>query len=159
MSLTDNSASSGNEADAQRRAEQITVSMRANDAFSRWLGLEVESIAPARCVCRMTVRDEMVNGFGVAHGGIVFSFADSAFAFACNTHGTVTVAIDNTITYPRAIRPGDELRAVAEEESASNRIGYYKVDVRNQRDEIVALFRGTAYRTSRPHPNDDTTNA
>ncbi len=140
---------------AQRRAEQITRSMLATDALSRWLGLEVTAIAPRRCTCRMTVREEMVNGFGVAHGGIVFSFADSAFAFACNTHGTVTVAVDNTITYPRAIHPGDVLTAVAEEEAASSRLGYYKVEVRNQRDEIVALFRGTAYRTSRPHPNDD----
>jgi acyl-CoA thioesterase len=150
---------SGDDAIAQRRAEQITHAMLATDALSRWLGLEVEEIAPRRCVCRMTVRDEMVNGFGVAHGGVVFSFADSAFAFACNTHGTITVAVDNSITFPRAIHPGDVLRAVAEEEAASNRLGYYNVEVRNQRDEIVALFRGTAYRTSRPHPNDDTTHA
>jgi acyl-CoA thioesterase len=92
----------------------------------------------------------MVNGFNVSHGGIAFSLADSAFAFACNTHGNVTVAVDNSITYPAAVHAGDVLTAVATEESASRRLGYYRVDVRNQRGEVVALFRGTAYRTSRP---------
>lgn len=99
----------------------------------------------------MTVRDEMVNGFGAAHGGIVFSLADSAFAFACNTHGTVTVAVDNTITYPAAIRPGDVLTADACEETHSNRLGYYRVVVTNQDGVVVAIFKGTAYRTARPH--------
>ncbi len=103
----------------------------------------------------MTVRPEMVNGFGVAHGGIVFSFADSAFAFACNTHGTVTVAVDNSITYPAAIHPGDVLTAEAQEEAASNRLGYYRVVVTNQAGAVVALFKGTAYRTSRPHFPDE----
>jgi acyl-CoA thioesterase len=137
--------------DPQQLAERVVARMLATDALSRWLGLEVVAIAPRRCTCRMTVRPEMVNGFGVAHGGIVFSFADSAFAFASNTHGTVTVAVDNTITYPAAIHPGDVLTAVAEEEAASNRLGYYRVVVTNPSGRIVALFKGTAYRTSRPH--------
>ena len=135
----------------QSLAERVVRSMLQQDTHSAWLGLEVVEIAPKRCVCRMTIRPEMVNGFGVAHGGIVFSFADSAFAFACNTHGQVTVAIDNTITYPAAIHPGDVITAVAVEEASSTRLGYYRVDVVNQRGEIVALFRGTAYRTSRAH--------
>jgi acyl-CoA thioesterase len=139
----------------QQLAECVVARMLAGDALSAWLGLEVLAIAPARCTCRMTVRPEMVNGFGVSHGGIVFSFADSAFAFACNTHGRVTVAIDNSITYPAAIHPGDILTAVAEEEAASNRLGYYRVVVRNQNDAIVASFRGTAYRTSKPHFPED----
>ena len=107
----------------------------------------------------MTVRNEMVNGFGVSHGGVVFSFADSAFAFACNTHGSVTVAVDNSITYPAPIHPGDVLTAAAHEEAASSRLGYYRVDVRNQRDEVVALFRGTAYRTRTLHFPDETLHA
>ena len=97
----------------------------------------------------MTVREEMVNGFGVAHGGIVFSLADSAFAFACNTHGKVTVSIENSITYPAPIRPGDVLTAVAREDASSGRLSYYSAEVRNQRNEVVALFRGTAYKTER----------
>jgi len=144
--------------DPQQLAERVAARMLATDALSRWLGLEIVDIAPRRCTCRMTVRPEMVNGFGVAHGGIVFSFADSAFAFACNTHGNVTVAVDNTITYPAAIHPGDVLTAVAEEEAASNRLGYYRVVVTNPSGRIVALFKGTAYRTSRPHfPDADPT--
>ncbi|MEO6446901.1 MAG: hydroxyphenylacetyl-CoA thioesterase PaaI [Gemmatimonadaceae bacterium] len=133
--------------------------MLESDAMSRWLGLEVLEIAPRRSRCRMTVRDEMVNGFGVAHGGVVFTFADSAFAFACNTHGHVTVAVDNSITYPAAIRPGDVLIADAREEAGSSRLGYYRVDVHNQRGELVALFRGTAYRTHTSHFPDEPAHA
>ncbi len=135
----------------ERLAKRVVDAMLEKDALSRWLGLEVTELLPGGCICRMTVRPEMVNGFGVAHGGIVFSFADSAFAFACNQQGQVTVAVDNTITYPAAIHPGDVLTAVAREEAVSRRLGYYRVDVTNQHGATVALFRGTAYRTARPH--------
>jgi acyl-CoA thioesterase len=136
----------------QLRAEQIALGMMAKDEFSRWLGLKITEIGPARCTCRMVVRDEMVNGFGVAHGGIVFSLADSAFAFACNTQGRIAMSIENAITYPMPVHPGDELTAAASEESASRRLGFYRVDVTNQRGETVALFRGTVYKTSQEHP-------
>ena len=99
----------------------------------------------------MRVRDDMLNGFGVAHGGIAFSLADTAFAFACNTHGRITVSIENAVTYPAAVKAGDMLTAETREEAASNRIAYYRVEVRNQNEDTVALFRGTAYRTSRFH--------
>lgn len=145
--------------DAQRLAERVTARMLAADAFSRWLGVEVTDVAPRTATCRMTVRPEMVNGVGVAHGGIVFSFADSAFAFACNTHGHVSVAVDNSITYPAAIHPGDVLTAVAAEETHSNRLGYYRVVVTNQQDAVVAIFKGTAYRTARPHFPGESSNA
>ncbi len=141
--------------DAQLLAERVVARMLERDEFTRWLGIHVQRVAPAFCECRMVVRPEMVNGFRVAHGGIVFSLADSAFAFACNTHGRVTVSIDNTITYPSPIRPGDVLEATAREEAASQRLSYYRVEVRNQHGEVVGLFRGTAYRTSRPHFSDD----
>ena len=142
-------------ADAQALAERVTNQMLERDALSAWLGLEIVDLRPQRCTCRMTVRPEMANGFGVAHGGIVFSLADSAFAFACNTHGKVTVSIENSITYPAAVHPGDVLTAVASEEASSNRLGYYRVDVTNQHGAVVALFRGTAYRTSRVHFPED----
>jgi acyl-CoA thioesterase len=125
--------------------------MLQHDTFSQWLGVEVLDIAPQTCTLRMTVRGDMLNGFGVAHGGIVFSLADSAFAFACNTHGRVTVSIENSITYPAAIREGDVLTAVAREEALSERLGYYRVDVRKENGDIVGLFRGTAYRTMKEH--------
>ena len=137
--------------DGQRLAERVVGAMVASDAFSRWLGIEVLEVAPHRSTCRLTVREEMVNGFGVTHGGIAFSLADSAFAFACNTHGLVTVSIENSITYPAPIAVGDVLTAVAREDAASGRLSYYSAEVRNQRDEIVALFRGTAFKTAKPH--------
>jgi acyl-CoA thioesterase len=138
--------------DAQALAERVVGAMVASDAFSRWLGIEVIEIAPQRSTCRLTVRAEMVNGFGVTHGGIAFSLADSAFAFACNSHGMVTVSIENSITYPAPIAVGDVLTAVAHEDAASGRLSYYSAEVRNQRDEVVALFRGTAFKTAKPHP-------
>jgi acyl-CoA thioesterase len=96
----------------------------------------------------------MLNGFGVCHGGVTFSLADSALAFASNTHGRLTVSIENSITYPARIVAGDVLTAVAEEESATNRLGFYRVTVRRAED-VVALFRGTVYKTSQeffPNP-------
>ena len=137
--------------EAQRIAELVVDAMMARDAFSRWLGIEVLEVAPQRSTCRLTVREEMVNGFGVTHGGIAFSLADSAFAFACNSHGKVTVSIENSITYPAPISVGDVLTATAKEDAASGRLSYYSAEVRNQRNEVVGLFRGTAFKTERDH--------
>jgi acyl-CoA thioesterase len=138
--------------EAQRRAEAIVRGMLARDQFSRWLGVEVLELGVGRCRCGMRVREEMVNGFGVAHGGIAFSLADSALAFASNAQGRIALSIENGMSYPAAIRPGDSLIATAEEETATNRLAFYRVRIANQRDEIVALFRGTVYRTSEEHP-------
>lgn len=132
------------------RAENVVAGMLARDAFTRWLGAELVGVRAGHCTLRMRVREDMLNGFGVAHGGIVFSLADSAMAFACNSTGNVTVAVDNAITYPAAVRLGDELVAVAEQESASSRLAFYRVVVRRG-EEVVALFRGTVYRTQRLH--------
>jgi len=139
------------DADAQRLAERVVDAMMARDAFSQWLGIEILEVAPQRSTCRLTVRSEMVNGFGVTHGGVAFSLADSAFAFACNSHGKVTVSIENSITYPAPIAVGDVLTATASEDAASGRLSYYSAEVRNQRNEVVGLFRGTAFKTERNH--------
>lgn len=135
----------------QALADRVVRGMLAKDAFSQWLGVEPLEIAPRRSTLRMTVRPEMVNGFGVSHGGIVYSLADSALAFAANTNGRVTVAIENSISYPQPVSVGDVLTAVAEEESFTTRLGFYRVTVRNQNDVLVAIFRGTVYRTQREH--------
>lgn len=135
----------------QLLAERVVAGMMAKDLFSQWLGVALVDIRPRTATVRMSVRPEMVNGFGVAHGAIAFAVADSAFAFACNTHGLVTVSIENGINYPMAIAPGDVLTAVAKCESESNRLGYYRVLVRNQRDEVVSVFHGTAYKTDKEH--------
>lgn len=136
----------------QELAEAVVRGMLGKDAFSQWLGIETLEIAPKRSVIRMIVRQEMVNGFGVAHGGIAYSLADSALAFACNTHGHVTVAIENAIGYPEKVEIGDVLTATAEEDSATNRLMFYRVLVHNQRGALVATFRGTVYKTLRAHP-------
>jgi acyl-CoA thioesterase len=125
--------------------------MLERDAFSGWLGLELLEVRPRYVAVRMVVRPDMMNGFGVCHGGVTFALADSAFAFASNTHGRVTVSIDNSITYPAAVTAGDVLSAVATEEGAANRIAFYGVRVTNQHGSVVALFRGTVYRTQRGH--------
>ncbi|HEY2379344.1 MAG TPA: hydroxyphenylacetyl-CoA thioesterase PaaI [Gemmatimonadaceae bacterium] len=131
----------------QRLAERVVDAMMAADAFSRWLGIKVLAVRPREATVAMMVRDEMVNGFGVSHGGVVYALADSALAFASNTHGRVTVSIENSITYPQPVRVGDELIAKAEEEGASNRLGYYRVTVTRRDGTVVGLFRGTVYKT------------
>lgn len=135
----------------QQLAERVVHGMLEKDAFSDWCGMKVLEIAPRRSVVQMRVRPEMVNGFGVSHGGIVYSLADSALAFAANTHGRVTVAIENAISYPKAVRVGDVITATCEEESSSNRLGFYRVVVRNQEDDVVSTFRGTVYKTEKEH--------
>jgi acyl-CoA thioesterase len=137
--------------DAQKLAERVVSGMMARDAFSQWLGIEILVTKPDESEVRMTIRPEMVNGFGVAHGGIVYSLADSALAFAANTNGNVTVAIDNAITYPAAINVGDVLTAGCTKDSTTRRLGFYRVTVKNQAGAIVATFKGTVYRTDKPH--------
>jgi acyl-CoA thioesterase len=121
----------------------------AKDAFSQWLGVEVVDVRPSGATVRMEVRSEMQNGFGVCHGAIPFALADSALAFASNTHGKITLSIENSITYPKAIAVGDVLVATADEESATTRLAFYRVAV-ERGTEVVALFRGTVYRTNQP---------
>jgi acyl-CoA thioesterase len=135
--------------DEQRLAERVVSAMMAKDAFSQWLGIEVLDVRPSGATVRMEVRPEMQNGFGVCHGAIPFALADSALAFASNTHGNITLSIENSITYPKPIAVGDVLIAKADEESASKRLAFYRVAV-ERGTEVVALFRGTVYRTNQP---------
>lgn len=139
----------------QALAERVVSSMMAADTFSQALGMEVVEVRPHAATVRMTVRDDMRNGFGVCHGGVPFALADSALAFASNTHGNITVSIENSITYPRPIAPGDVLTAVAEQESETNRLAFFRVTVRRS-SEVVALFRGTVYKTNRSFFSEST---
>jgi acyl-CoA thioesterase len=145
-------STAGLSADADLRARETVERLLVTDAFSRWLGVEVLEVAVGRAVLRMTVRPEMVNGFGTGHGGIVFAFADSALAFCTNADGTISVALDCTISYPAAVRPGDVLIATGVRETTTNKIGFASVTVRNQDDVVVGHFRGTVYRTHKPLP-------
>lgn len=135
----------------QQLAEDVVRLMMARDEFSRSLGMSVVEVAPRRSTVRLTVRPDMVNGFGVCHGAVTYALADSALAFACNTHGRVTMAIENSIGYPAAVKVGDVLTAVAVEDSATNRLGFYSVKVTNQGGVVVATFRGTVFRTQIAH--------
>ncbi|MBI3790419.1 MAG: hydroxyphenylacetyl-CoA thioesterase PaaI [Gemmatimonadetes bacterium] len=143
--------------DPQTNAERVVALMLTRDGFSRWLGITVSNIGPSRATCTLTVRHEMLNGFGVCHGGVTFALADSAFAFASNTQGNVAMSIDNQISYPAPAREGDVLTAVAREESGTDRLAFYRVEVTNQAGTLVAIFKGTVYKTRTPHlPETDT---
>lgn len=128
--------------------------MMADDAFSQWLGIEVVDIKPGYAKLEMQVRQEMVNGFNVTHGGIAFSLADSALAFASNSYGRVALALENNISFMKKVMPGEKLTAETEELSIGRRIAVYNISVINQDDEKVALFRGTVYRTKEEHFNN-----
>lgn len=135
--------------DEKALASRVVDAMYDNDPFSQWLGIERLEDGPGRSVLRMTVRAEMCNGFGIAHGGISFSFADSALAFASNAHGQKAVSIETSISHTAPIRTHDVLVATAEEEHRSNKIANYRVTVTNQEGKVVALFKGIVYRTGK----------
>ncbi len=120
-----------------------------HDPFSQWMGMELVSVGPGVCTLQMRVRAEMLNGFGVAHGGITFSLADSAFAFACNSRGRHTVSIHCTIEHVSPVREGDVLTATATEENLGNSLSNYAIRVEKADGTPVAFFRGVAYRKQR----------
>lgn len=130
-------------------AYKVVEQMLKNDLFSRWLGIEPVTIQKGRCVLKMTVRKEMLNGFAIAHGGITYSLADSALAFASNSHGRKSVSVETSISHVEPVKEGDVLSAHAEEVSLSNKIAVYHITVKNQEEKVVALFKGTVYRTAK----------
>ncbi|HKU16437.1 MAG TPA: hydroxyphenylacetyl-CoA thioesterase PaaI [Steroidobacteraceae bacterium] len=131
--------------DPQAVAEASASAMYAQDSASRALGMRIREIRPGYACLAMAVRADMVNGHEICHGGLIFTLADSAFAFACNTYDLVTVAASGSIEFLLPARLGDELIAIAEERSRSRRTGVYDVTVRNQRGESVAMFRGRSH--------------
>lgn len=136
--------------DPQELAERVVARMYDNDPFSKWLGIERKRVAPGECVLSLKVTDEMLNGFEIAHGGITYSLADSCLAFASNSHGIQSVSIETSISHTRPVKKGDRLTARSEEKNLSNRIGIYHISITDQRDQLVALFKGTVFRTGRP---------
>ncbi len=123
--------------------------MYDQDAFSQWLGIEIVELGAGRAVLRMKVREEMCNGFRIAHGGITYSLADSALAFASNSHGRQAVSIETSIAHTRSVKAGEVLVAEAVEDFLGNKIANYSIKVKNESDVVVALFKGTVYRSSR----------
>lgn len=129
--------------------ESVVDHMMENDFFSQWMGVEVLEVKEGYSRIRMTIRKEMVNGFGIVHGGIPFSLADSAFAFACNNRNNLSVALDVTITFTKAVNVEDVLTAEAKEFHNGRSTGVYLIIVTNQKNEQVALFKGTCFRTGK----------
>ncbi len=123
--------------------------MLEKDAFSQWLGIEILEIEKGYCKVSMTVRAEMTNGFKIAHGGISYSLADSAFAFASNSHGIQSVSLETSISHLKKILHGDQLTAIAKEINLTRKTGLYQIEIKNQKDELVAQFKGIVYRTAR----------
>ncbi len=136
--------------DSGELARRVVARMLEQDAFSKWLGIEVLSVEPGGCELRMPVRAEMNNGFHITHGGIAYCAADSALAFASNSHGIHAVSIETSISHVKPVYAGDELTVQAVEASRSTRIAVYHVTVANQKHEVVALFKGTVFRTGKP---------
>jgi acyl-CoA thioesterase len=129
----------------QQIADKVRESMFANDRASKWLGMRILRVEPGQAVLQMTVRDEMLNGHDICHGGLITTLADSAFAFACNSYNELSVASGFTVDLMAPARLGDVLTATCHEVSKAGRTGVYDAEVRNQRGERIAVFRGRSY--------------
>ena len=129
--------------------QQVVNHMMQHDAFSNLLGMKVLDVKEGYSLVQMNVTKEMVNGFGIAHGGIAFSLADSAFAFACNNRNNLSVALDVTITFMKAVNVDDILTAEAKEIHNGRSTGVYLITIINQKNEQVGLFKGTCFRTGK----------
>lgn len=135
----------------QERAEKSAAALWKGDDATRWLGGEIKEIAPGRAVLTMTVEDHHLNGHKICHGGFIFTLADTAFAFACNSYNKLVVAQENTITYLSPGRAGEVLTATAIEVSLTGRSGVYDVTVTGEDGRKVALFRGLSRQISGQH--------
>ena len=132
-----------------KTAREVVNEMMRKDLFSQWLGIEVVEIKEGYSKIQMTIREEMINGFDIVHGGIAFSLADSAFAFACNNRNNLSVAMDTSISFTKATKPGDVLTAEAKEMHNGRSTGLYLITVTNQHGGQVAHFKGTCFRTGK----------
>lgn len=129
--------------------KEVVNHMMENDLFSQWLGIEVLAVREGYSKIQMTIRKEMINGFGIVHGGIAFSLGDSCFAFACNNRNVLSVALDTSINFTKPVQVGDVLIAEAKELHNGKSTGLYHITITNQHNHIVALFKGTCFRTNR----------
>ena len=129
--------------------EIVNVKMYSNDAFSKWLGIKVIDISKGECILQMEVREDMLNGFYIAHGGITYSLADSAFAFASNSIGHQAVSVETSISHTHKVLAGDILTATSSRIHKSRKFASYLISVVNQDDVLVASFKGTVYYTGK----------
>jgi acyl-CoA thioesterase len=128
---------------------QVVDYMIEHDAFSKWLGISIIDIQTGYSKIQMTVRQEMMNGLGIVHGGIAFSLADSAFAFACNNRNVLSVALDTAINFLKPVHVGDVLIAESKELHNGKSTGLYNITITNQLLHTVAVFKGTCFRTDK----------
>ncbi len=128
-------------------AKSVVDKMISNDSFSKWLGIEVVEVHEGFCKLQLQIRDDMTNGFKIAHGGISYSLADSALAFASNSYGLQSLSIENSISYIKKVIAGDIITATTKEISKSEKFANYNILISNQKDEKVAAFTGKVYRT------------
>ena len=135
--------------DKNQFAQKVVNHLLEKDLFSKWLGIEVIEIKEGYSKIKITIRNEMVNGFGIVHGGVTFSLADSAFAFACNNRNNLSVALDTSINFMKPAHVGDVLTAEAKEIHNGKSTGLYQIFVTNQNDHLIALFKGTCFRTNK----------
>ena len=133
--------------------KMIYNEMFVKDAFSKWLGIEIIEISKGYSQLKMTVTEKMLNGFKIAHGGITYSLADSALAFASNANGKRCISIETSISHTEPVKSGDILTATTEELSLTNKTGLYLVTISNQDNKEIAYFKGTVYRTSKDWKN------
>ena len=132
------------------KAAAVVAHMMEHDLFSQWLGISVLHVLEGYSKIQMVIRPEMINGFGIVHGGIAFSLADSCFAFACNNRNVLSVALDTAINFTKPVHVGDVLTAEAKEIHNGKSTGLYHITIINQKEHIVAMFKGTCYRTGKP---------
>lgn len=129
--------------------QEVVTQMMQNDQFSQWLGIEVLDIKEGYSKIKMTIRNEMLNGLGIIHGGVTFSLADSAFAFACNNRNQLSVALDTSVNFIKPVHVGDVLTAEAKELHNGKSTGLYHIEIFNQKNHLVAQFKGLCYRTDK----------
>jgi acyl-CoA thioesterase len=132
--------------EAQKLAERVRDTMFATDKASHGLGLEISEISPGHASVTMTVREDMLNGFGICQGGLIATLADTAFAYACNSYNELTVASGFDVDLLGPAKPGDRLTASGRVVSQGSRMGVYDIEVTNQSGERIAVFRGRSYR-------------
>ena len=130
-------------------AKRVVDKMIDGDAFSQWLGIEVLEITEGSCKLKMTVREEMTNGFNIAHGGISYSLADSALAFAANSDGIQSLSVETSISHTKKVMSGDTLIADTQEISKNEKSAVYNINITNQDNIKIAYFQGKVYRTER----------
>jgi acyl-CoA thioesterase len=133
------------------KPEEVVEAMMENDFFSQWLGIRIISKEQGSCTLSLSIRKEMLNGFGIAHGGITYSLADSALAFASNSKGRKSVSIETSISHIISLKEKDEIIAEARCETETEKLGHYavKVYLKNEPEKTVALFKGIVYKTSK----------